>query len=182
LSLAKYRVAWVDEKSGSRAAALQIATSQYDAGLSRNSAGPERIRRGAGNNRERYRFLLVGYVVMPEHVHQLMNETTKCTPSLVLKVLEQRASRDLKEQRRRTTTAQMSLGFKEGRAGLRRFWQPRFYDFKVYSAKKKREKLDYMHANAVKRGLVRIPSEWPWSGFLNYERGEKGLARIDFTD
>ena len=33
LSLAKYRVGRVDEKSGSRAAALQIATSQYYAGL-----------------------------------------------------------------------------------------------------------------------------------------------------
>jgi putative transposase len=132
--------------------------------------------------RERYRFLLVGYVVMPEHVHLLISETPKCTPSVVLKVLKQRVSRDLRKQRHRTPTAQMSLGFKEGGAGLPRFWQPRFYDFNVYSAKKKREKLDYMHANPVKRRLVRIPSEWPWSSFLNYERGEKGMVRIDFTD
>src|SRR5579859_2497883 len=34
LSLAKYRVVRVDKKSGSRAAALQIATSEYYAGLS----------------------------------------------------------------------------------------------------------------------------------------------------
>src|SRR5579859_6426572 len=34
LSLAKYRVVRVDEKSGSRAAALQIGTLQYYAGLS----------------------------------------------------------------------------------------------------------------------------------------------------
>ena len=33
--------------------------------------------------------------------------------------------------------------------GLLRFWQPRFYDFNVYSAKKRREKLEYMHANPV---------------------------------
>jgi hypothetical protein len=32
------------------------------------------------------------------------------------------------------------------------FWQPRFYDFKVYSHEKKNEKLDYMHANPVNRG------------------------------
>gem|GEM_PF-4043934 len=35
LSIAKYRVVRVTEKSGSRAAALQIATSQYYAGLSK---------------------------------------------------------------------------------------------------------------------------------------------------
>ncbi len=46
----------------------------------------------------------------------------------------------------------MQLGFKEGEAGLPGLWQPRFYDFNVYSAKKIREKLEYMHANPVKRG------------------------------
>ena len=38
--------------------------------------------------RERYHFRLVGYVVIPEHVHLLINEGPKCTPSLVLKVSE----------------------------------------------------------------------------------------------
>jgi len=33
------------------------------------------------------------------------------------------------------------------------------YDFNVYSAKKIREKLEYMHANPVKRGLVKNPSD-----------------------
>jgi putative transposase len=132
--------------------------------------------------RERYHFLLIGYVVMPEHVHLLISETPKCTPSLVLKVLKQRVSRDLRKQRRRAPREQMSLAFKEGEAELPRFWQPRFYDFNLYSAKKKREKLEYMHANPVKRGLVRNPSDWRWSSFLSYEKGEGGLVPIDFTD
>jgi putative transposase len=45
------------------------------------------------------------------------------------------------------------------------FWQPRFYDFDLYSHKKKNEKLGYMHANTVQRGLVKHPKEWPWSSF-----------------
>jgi putative transposase len=132
--------------------------------------------------RERYGFVLVGYVVMPEHVHLLIGEAPKCTPSLVLKVLKQRVSRDLRKRRRGTPTRQMRLPFREGEAGLPRFWQPRFYDFNVYSAKKIREKLEYLHANPVKRGLVRNPSDWLWSSFLSYEKGEGGLAPIDFTD
>ena len=68
----------------------------------------------------------------------------------------------------------MRLAFKEGDARLPRFWQPRFYDFNVYSAKKIPEKLEYMHANQVKRGLVRNPSDWHWSSFLSYEKGEGG--------
>jgi putative transposase len=132
--------------------------------------------------RERYRFLLLGYVVMPEHVHLLFSEGPKCTPSLVLKVLKQRVSRDLRKQRSRLPTGQMRLAFKEGGVELPRFWQPRFYDFNVYSARKIREKLDYMHANPVKRGLVGEPSEWVWSSFLSYEKGKGGLVPIDFAD
>ncbi len=130
--------------------------------------------------RERYRFLLAGYVVMPEHVHLLISEGPKCTPSLVLKVLKQRVSRDLRKRKNRLPAGQMRLGFKEGEAGLPRFWQPRFYDFNVYSAKKIREKLEYMHANPVKRGLVEKPGEWAWSSFASYEKGETGLISIDF--
>ncbi|MHB8607269.1 MAG: REP-associated tyrosine transposase [Candidatus Acidiferrales bacterium] len=132
--------------------------------------------------RERYHFLLVGYVVMPEHVHLLISEGRKCTPSLVLRVLKQRVSRDLRKRGRRAAAGQMRLAFRDGDMGLPRFWQPRFYDFNVYSAKKIREKLEYMHANPVKRGLVANPGEWIWSSFLSYEKGEAGLVPIDFAD
>lgn len=119
---------------------------------------------------------------MPEHVHLLISETPKCTPSLALKVLKQRVSRDLRKGKRRLPAGQLRLAFQEGSAALPRFWQPRFYDFNVYSAKKVREKLEYMHANPVKRGLVGRPGEWAWSSFLSYEKGEGGLVPIDFAD
>jgi len=54
-----------------------------------------------GKIRERYRFLLVGYVVMPEHVHLLISESSGGTPSLILKVLKQRVARDLRNKQRR---------------------------------------------------------------------------------
>lgn len=59
------------------------------------------------------------------------------------------------------------------------FWQTRFYDFNVYSAKKQREKLDYMRANPVKRGLVNHPRDWPWSSWAYYFGGEKPLLPMD---
>lgn len=74
---------------------------------------------------------------------------------------------------------QLQLSFMRGGEGLPRFWQPRFYDFNVYSAKKKREKLEYMHANPVTRKLVQHPKDWPWSSFSFYAKGETGLVAID---
>ena len=129
--------------------------------------------------RRRYGFRLVGYVVMPNHVHLLISESEKASPSMVLKALKQVVSRDLRKKRRRTPERQLSLAFSKWGEELPRFWQPRFYDFNVYTAKKKKEKLEYMHANPVNRGLVKNPAAWIWSSYLFYLNGEVGLVEID---
>jgi putative transposase len=125
--------------------------------------------------RDRYKFLLVGYVMMPEHVHLLLSEPPGSTPSIVLKVLKQRVARDLRAGNDRLP----ALDFMTGDAGLPRFWEPRFHDFNLYSGYKVREKLEYMHENPVKRGLVKSAGEWVWSSFWFYEKGDQGLVRID---
>jgi putative transposase len=132
-----------------------------------------------GAIRDRYEFRLVGYVVMPEHVHLLLSEPPKSTPSVVLKVLKHRVARDLRRKKRTGRDGELRLAFMTGDAGLLRFWQPRFHDFNVYSRYKLRQKLEYMHENPVKRGLVKNPGEWMWSSFSFYEKGEIGLVKID---
>ncbi|HXL22447.1 MAG TPA: hypothetical protein VOA78_08280, partial [Candidatus Dormibacteraeota bacterium] len=73
------------------------------------------------------------------------------------------------------------LAFVFGAEGeeLRSFWQARFYDFNVYSRGKVKQKLNYMHANPVIRGLVKHPKDWPWSSWSEWMKGEKGLIEID---
>jgi putative transposase len=57
-------------------------------------------------------------------------------------------------------------------------WQPRFYDFNVWTEHKRIEKLRYMHRNPVTRGLVEQPAHWRWSSYRSYAFGEAGLVRI----
>jgi putative transposase len=57
-----------------------------------------------------------------------------------------------------------------------RFWQRRFYDFNVWSARKHHEKLNYMHFNPVKRRIVSHPKEWRWSSYRFYSKRETGLC------
>ena len=71
------------------------------------------------------------------------------------------------------------MPFEERDEPLRAFWQPRFYDFNVYTRGKRREKLNYMHANPVIRGLVKHAKDWPWSSWSFHEKGEVGLIRVD---
>ena len=127
--------------------------------------------------RTRHKFLLIGYVLMPEHVHLLMNEPEVGTPSSALQVLKQNVSRTLRAKRN-TFSGQLALPFCPGEPASA-FWQRRFYDFNVWSEKKLKEKLDYMHRNPVQRKLVSHPKDWPWSSWAHYEKGERGLIRID---
>jgi putative transposase len=52
-------------------------------------------------------------------------------------------------------------------------------DFNVWSARKRVEKLRYMHRNPVKRGLVLEPEQWKWSSYRSYAYDEVGVVRIN---
>ena len=107
--------------------------------------------------RVRYHFVILGYIVMPEHVHLLVGEPknaplSKAIQALKLSVAVQRSQRP--------------------------FWQARYYDFNVFTNAKRVEKLKYMHRNPVARGLVAEPDAWAWSSFRHYSMGEIGTVRI----
>jgi len=127
--------------------------------------------------RQRYRFVVVGYVVRPEHIHLLVTEPEVGTPSTVMQVLKQRTARALLPKKKRTDPRQRNL-FGD-RVPHRAFWQARFYDFNVWTTKKRVEKLRYMHRNPVKRGLVESPEQWRWSSYRFYLLGEAGLVRVN---
>ena len=74
--------------------------------------------------RKRYRFVVVGYVVMPEHIHLLISEPEVGTPSTVMQVVKQRSARALLPKRKKPDARQTHLfGETSARAP---FWQARF--------------------------------------------------------
>jgi putative transposase len=132
--------------------------------------------------RSRFGFRLIGYVVMPEHVHLLISEPRTGDPSKALQVLKQNVSRELRREGSKSSSERISIQFGDTGEPEAHFWQRRFYDFNVWSAAKVREKLEYMHANPVKRKLVEHPKEWAWSSWSHYEKGGKVLIAIDSAE
>jgi putative transposase len=105
---------------------------------------------------------MVGYVVMPEHVHLLVSEPERATLSVAIQMLKQLTA------------------VKIGRNGDdKRFWQRRYYDFNVHTAEKRIEKLRYIHRNPVERGLCAKPEDWEWSSFRHYATGIDGPVEIE---
>ena len=133
--------------------------------------------------RRKYRFEVLGYVVMPEHFHVLIGEPEIGTPSTVLQVLKQKAAQrllpPLHKNRNQLGLWREDEKQKNGKRKKRHCFQPRFYDFNVYTRKKMIEKLGYMHRNPVRRGLVPSPELWAWSSFRAYYFGEKSVVRIE---
>ncbi len=114
---------------------------------------------------------------MPEHFHLLITEPEIGDPSVVMKVIKERFTRQL-NRRRKPPSVQPTL-WDSTPAPV---WQKRFYDFNVCSEKKRIEKLRYMHRNPVKRGLVVEPDQWKWSSFRAYWYGERGLVRVNYQE
>jgi putative transposase len=131
-----------------------------------------------GEARDRCGFSLAGYVVMPEHIHLLGSEPAQGNPSGVLQALKQRISRRSRHKKR-AHADQLKLKFAIGDDSLPRFWQRGYYDFNVWSLKKRVEKLHSMPRNPLKRNLASHPKDWPWSSWSYYATGEKGLTGID---
>ena len=150
--------------------------------------------------RQRYRLVVVGYVVMPEHVHLLVSEPQRETLSIVIQALKLGVVRSIQCSGGGSVVAAAPRSRKTGETWgtpvshtpfshtpvsgkpANRFWQARFYDFNVWTEKKRIEKLRYIHLNPVKRGLVASPELWRWSSFRWYLCGEAGPVRINDTN
>ena len=124
-------------------------------------AARETLERELERVRRWYGCYITGYVVMPEHVHLLISEPERGELSVVIQMLKQITSRKLRPSE------------------LLHFWQVRYYDFPVWSEKKRVEKLRYIHRNPVKRGLVARPEDWEWSSFRRWASGEEGRVEVE---
>ena len=132
--------------------------------------------------RQNYRFVVHGYVIMPEHFHLLMTEPEDGDPSVVMKVIKERFSKRVHQRHEGAPLiAPFAMsGFPDCEPA--RVWQKRFYDFNVWTEQKEIEKLRYIHRNPVKRGLVEKPEQWRWSSFRSYLYQETGPVRVRFQE
>ena len=110
--------------------------------------------------RARHQARVYAYVLMPEHVHLLVNEPPKIVLAQFLKAVKQMTSRKL-------------------RGAREKFWQQRYYDSNVHGEQVRSEVIRYIHRNPVKRGLVARPEDWPWSSFRHYATGYEGRVEIE---
>jgi putative transposase len=102
--------------------------------------------------RARHQARVCAYVLMPEHIHLLINEPPRILVAQFLKAVKQITSRKLRGPREQ-------------------FWQDRYYDSNVQGEAARSEVIRYIHRNPVARGLVEKPEDWKWSSSATTPQG-----------
>ena len=127
-------------------------------------------------------FDLWSFVIMPEHVHMVIlpHEGVRIRTILAqTKQLVTRRALRFVEKNCPSFTQRMADRQPNGKVTLR-FWQRGGgYDRNLRTTRDVHEKIQYIHENPVRRGLVKSPEDWPWSSALAWTTGVDEPIRID---
>jgi putative transposase len=137
--------------------------------------------------RSELHFKIIGYVLMPEHLHLLIWPSADPNPSEILQKLEDRTAqfilKNLKDNASYPWCGKMlsrvELPPTVHHHAHFRVWQRGGYDLNIWSPRKRQEKLNYMHANPVTRKLVEKPGDWAWSSWRFYFLEDASILSMD---
>jgi putative transposase len=116
--------------------------------------------------RLQHQIRIVGYVIMPEHVHLVLHHRTALRLGPVIGELKSKSASRIIAEGLITLPANCRV-VKDGRERWI-FWQPRCYDHNCRTTQTVVEKINYCHDNPVVRQLVGEPGQWQWSSFNWY--------------
>lgn len=132
--------------------------------------------------REKHSFELFAYVVMPDHVHLLVRPQDGRISALMRKIKSLSARRMI-ERLKRPGPDRLLVSLRRSPPGRRRHtyevWQDGFHAVPLWSNWMVRKKIDYIHPNPLRKGLVKSAKEYPWSSFNGYYGIERTGIPLD---
>jgi putative transposase len=134
--------------------------------------------------REKHRFDLWAWVIMPEHVHLLVwPREPAYRIATILADLKRPVGRhaiDYLQEHAPEFLEQLTV--RNRNRTYRRFWQAGpGQDRNVYDPEAAHDIVDYIHHNPVRRGLVLRPEDWPWSSARAWAGWEDVALKVDRT-
>jgi putative transposase len=111
---------------------------------------------------------IYAYVIMPHHLH------------LVIDIPPDKSISDYMRDFKRQTSREF---FKSINLETGRLWQEKFDDLDLINYQTFSTKINYIHMNPVRAGLVNEPQDWPYSSARFYLNEETNLVQIShFND
>jgi putative transposase len=122
--------------------------------------------------RQRHPFDILGWVVLPDHLHALWTlPDDDCDNATRWALIKSGFSRAL--------PADEPIGASRRRKGERGIWQRRFWEHVILDDDDLQRHLDYIHINPVKHGYVAKASDWPHSSIHREVR--EGRMPLDWA-
>ena len=110
------------------------------------------------NVKELHPFDMLGYVLLPDHFHMIIQPTGTSNFSDIMHSLKPNFTRECKK----LTELSSSQSTK--------FWQKRFWDHVIRDDRDLENHLHYIHFNPVKHGYTNDPRGWEHSSYLEWEK------------
>ena len=136
--------------------------------------------------REHKRTQLNAFVVMSTHLHGVLWPEEGVDLSDVLRDFKRFTSRAISREAARRGDQHFLVGFAAARRRSRaqevsqfQVWQEGSHPEAIYTVDFARQKIDYIHANPVRAGLVSGAEEWLYSSARAYLRGEETFPPTD---
>ncbi|EQB64053.1 MAG: hypothetical protein RBG1_1C00001G1632 [candidate division Zixibacteria bacterium RBG-1] len=121
--------------------------------------------------RKKFGFKLVGYVIMPDHLQCVVLPKTRTTASEIMRDFKKFSAKQISEYLKQNDSSKK-------KAKIYNIWQDGFYAFNLDNQDKLNEKLNYIHSDPVRNGLVSDMEDYKFSSYLWYTQ-EKGPIEID---
>lgn len=129
--------------------------------------------------KEIHPFKLIGYVIMPNHIHLIVNPL-ECNISIILMKLKGKCAKRiidwLKEKNYSSSLKKLAINIKGREYAV---WQKDSSAIDLFSHKFLRQKLNYIHLNPVRAGLCENPAEWKWSSYRAYLPHKQGEVPVE---
>ena len=131
-----------------------------------------------------YKFVIIGYVIMPTHFNWIVEVEPKFgIISDVMRDIKKYSAWDIMEEFEKNKDVEMIEIFKSAakdeRNQKRKFWQKRFDDEVIRNEKMFWVKLNYIHNNHVKAGLVGSIEDYKYSSARNYVFDDQSILKVD---
>ena len=129
---------------------------------------------------------LNAYVIMPTHMHAIVFDHDHDPTRLAteLDAFRRYTGRNLADYCAAHRPRAYSEAFRDaaGDDRDRRFWQATRHPIAISSENFWQTKLDYVHANPVRKGLVRYPEDWRFSSAKHYACGMDADADVVISE
>ncbi len=124
--------------------------------------------------RKKYECRIPAYVIMPEHYHVVvdLNEPADLRGWL----------RDVQSHSGKVLRDWLKAGVSGISSGDGPIWKEQARAFGILTENALRTKINYLHANPVRRGLVAEPGEWEWSSWRSYYLDDDAGFHVDRID